>query len=178
MIALKPMAVATLFAAATIAVFYALFLPVNQFQAELATKIASVSKDVEDLETRVRSLKASEDGVAFPPELLWHAASRSEASLALQDSLLQLAKSHQLSILTFGATELSKKTEQSTAAVTLEGESTLENFYQFLNAVENLTPRAAPALVRLRPRSIATSENEGTGVYFQTTIWAFWGDEK
>lgn len=172
--ALRSLAAVAFAAAIGTGLFYALLAPVNRQQEQLRSKANAASRDIEALEARIRTLNASKSGIKFPPQLLWRATTGNEAALALQDSLLQLARTHQLSILTFGTASVSKKTGQKTTAVTLEGESTLERFYQFLNAVENLEPRVAPALLRIRPRALNRSELEGTGIYFQTTIWAFW----
>ncbi len=161
-----------------IGVYYVVFFPVRPYHAELKQQISASRQSIVELADRVEYASVSNSSTALPSDLLWKAKSGGEAALKLQEKLLGLARANRIIILTFGTVPTSKETGRGTAAVALEGEASLHSLYLFLNDLDKLAPRVANETLRIRSRQFPTAEINGAGVYFQTTIWIYWENDR
>lgn len=158
--------------------FYAglsfVYKPIQLHQDELHIEITELEQNIISLNQRLTALDANKIDIAFPEPLLWRAATKADVELALQNRMVNLAEQHQLTLINFGSSTLSREVSQQQIALELEGEAPLGEFYSFLTKLEQLDQKVAIAALRLRPIQHKEEAPTDVNVYIQMTLWAFW----
>ena len=150
------------------------FLPAWDRQEGLLQEIAGIRADLLELEQKRDAWQGIRETSDWPPELTWNAQTKDEAELGLQDQLVKLGQAKGLTFFSFGSASAHADAGKDTVAVSLEGTATLSGFYSFLAAAEQMNPRVAFSLLRLRPGQNYGAEENGLVVDFQLIAWSFW----
>jgi len=156
--------------------YFGLYQPEQAQQANLTLTAENLERTNADLERRIFSLQAAHTEFDLPAEMFWRATSRSDAELSLQKATLDLAGARALSLAHFSTVPLSREVSREIVAFEIEGQSTLRAFYTFLIGLERQTPQVAIAAMRLRPTRGNDSDATELSIYFQLTVWGFWGE--
>lgn len=153
------------------------YLPFRDYQSTLQGKIHAMETEIATLETRFAGLENSGIELVFPKELLWVSESKADVELTLQDAIVDLAGQFEITLITFGASGLSRDSAQKMVSFEFEAEGALERTYAFLSALEELNPKVAIGMFRMRPaQSYSIDFVADVLIYSQITIWAFWDE--
>ena len=150
------------------------YLPKQQRRTDYQYQILSLSQDITELKSRVTSFDNSQTAAVFPEELVWKAATITDAELTLQDSILKLAEKNGISLITFSTSSMTRSTSKENVAFEFEAESELSKIYEFLVDLEALKPKVAISLMRIRPSQGYNASSSGILVYSQILLWTFW----
>ena len=174
---LRPLT-SVLFVGAFLAVLYWIaYLPSQTRQSALRNEVSSLKADIVTLQARVAGLAGSGSELVFPKELMWTSESKADAELALQDAIVDLAGQFGITLITFGASGLTRDTAHDMIAIEIEAEGSLGQTYAFLAALEDFDPKTAVGILRMRPaQGYGIRSIEDVPIYSQITFWAFWGD--
>ena len=173
---MRPLISILLLASIAYGLYAMLYVPAQQRNKGPQHQIVSLRQEITALKLRVASLGSTESGVTFPKELIWKAPSKTDAELALQDRIVNMAGQHNIKLTTFGASGLTRDTTQNVAAFEFEAESRLADVYAFLADLEGLKPAVAVGMLRMRPSQSYGDLVDGVQVYVQITLWVYWGD--
>ena len=167
-----------LFVGGVLAVLYWIaYLPSQDRRDVQRNEASSLEADIAALQARVAGLAGSGPEQAFPKELIWVSESKADAELALQDAVVDLAGQFGITLITFGASGLMRDTAQDMMAFEIEAEGSLGQIQAFLAALEDLNPKTAIGMLRMRPaQGYDIDPIEDVLIYSQITFWAFWGD--
>ena len=157
---------------------YALFyLPALERKAEYQRQVISLVHDIATLKSRVVSLGDSGAENTFPEELIWNEPTKTDAELALQDSIVNVAGQNGITLIIFGASGLTRESTQNVVTFEFESESKLVQLYAFLADLEKIEPKVAVGMLRIRQSQGYSDQGDGISVYVQITLWAFRGGE-
>jgi len=160
-----------------VGIYWFTYLPTKGHQDALKDQIIALKMDVAGLRSRVASLANLGPEQEFPRELVWAFESKTDAELALQDSVVDLAGLYEITLITFGGSSLSRDTAQDTIAFEFEAEGPLGQIYVFLSELEKLNPKTAIGQLTMRPAQSYGNEGiEDVLIYTHITLWGFWGD--
>jgi hypothetical protein len=157
--------------------YAAFYLPTKQKITSYRQQIASLEQDTAALESRIVRLSRSGSAIAFPETMIWSGAEKADAELALQDAIINLSDQSGITLITFGASGLSRDTAQSQISFELEAEGELAQIYNFLATLEQIEPKVAVGTLRMRPSLSYGDPVDDVQVYTQITLWAIWRDE-
>jgi hypothetical protein len=159
------------------AAYWAFYLPVQARQEALEHKATALEMDITALQSRVTGLSGSGPAQIFPKELVWEAEDKADAELALQDAAVNLAGQFDVTLITFGTSALKRDTAQGMMAFEFEIEGPLGAIHAFLAALEELNPKTAVGMLRMRPaQGHGNVTIKDVLIYSQITLWAFWGN--
>jgi hypothetical protein len=131
-----------------------------------------------ELETQLIKARFTQDqitAIRFPNNFLIKASSQADASLILQRTVVALAEEANLILTTFGPTRAIEKTTQSNVAFQFEGQANYADVLAFLQALNGSDfPIAISNVVVRRARS-RQKDTTDISVFFQMSLWAFWG---
>lgn len=174
---MRPMISLLLFSALALATYAFVYGPVQRKQADLRSEISLLMIDIDALNARIAGLGGARSDQHFPKELIWFAKTKTDAELMLQDVIVDLVGQLDMTLMTFGPSVLTRETEQPTIAFELETETTLGKVHLFLAQLEQLDPKVAVGMLRIRPaQSYSTDVYDDVRVYAQFTVWAFWDE--
>ena len=156
---------------------YALsYLPVQQRKVDDLSQINSLENEITALKSRVVSLTGTGAEPVFPKPLIWPAETKADAELALQDAVVNLVEQSGITLITFGASGLTRDTARKTVSFEFEAEGQLAQTYHFLAEIEKIEPKVAVGVLRMRPSQSYGDPVDDVLIYTQITLWAFWGD--
>lgn len=157
--------------------YWIAYRPSQSHQEALRREISDLQYSIASLEISIADLSNPGAEQIFPEGLVWGAETQADATLALQDAVIDLVGQFGITLITFGASDLRRETTQGMMAFELEAEGPLAQTHAFLAALEALAPQAAVGSLRMRPVQSYGNETLGDiSVYSQITLWAFWGD--
>lgn len=160
-----------------LAVYAAAYLPIQTAKRKLTADAISLTNDIKTLSATIAEMENSGSTVAFPAALIWNLASKTDAELALQDAIVGAADQYDLTLLTFGASPLTRDTQQNMAAFEFETEGPLTEVLSLLAELEQISPRVAIASLQIRPtQNYGSTGFEDVYVYSRVTAWAYWED--
>lgn len=167
-----------LFVGAVLAgLYWIAYLPSQTRQDALRDEVSSLEADIVTLQARVAMFAGSGPEQVFPKKLMWASESKADAELALQDAIVDLAGQFGITLITFGASGLARDTAQDTIAFEIEAEGPLGQTHAFLAVLEELNPKTAIGMLRMRPaQGYSIEPIEDVLIYSQITFWAFWGN--
>ena len=174
MSSLRPLVSLLFLAVILLAAYVMVYVPLVEKRTAAHKEITSLENEISTLTSRIANLEHAGPEPVFPDELLWHAASKADAELALQDQVVALAGRSGMTLTTFGTSGLERDSAQSVMSFNVEAEGPLNQIYAFLGALERLDPKVAVGAVRIRPVQTYGDLQSEVLVYAQITLWAFW----
>lgn len=157
-------------------IYWVAYLPAKVRQNTLKNEVASLDVDIANLQFRIKGMSDQGPEQVFPDELLWVSESKTDAEIGFQDAVVRLAEEFGLTLISFGASGLTRGTTQDMMAFECEVEGPLGKTHAFLAALEELSPKTATGILRMRPAQIYGDQPiNDVLIYSQITLWAFWG---
>ena len=132
-------------------------------QAEAQVQVARMRARLADV--------AQGAGEAGLPADLVHRGATAAATLALQQRIVDLGGTHDLTLLTFGAGRVPYQLTTPAVAVELEAQGEWSDAIRFLAAIEAQTPRIALASLTLRAMPGARGPDQRAPVSLRIVAW-------
>lgn len=147
---------------------------VTEMRSTQMSQSAALDTRIAGLKKRIALLEQRDETITLPDNLYWRAGSRSDAVLAMQRTITEIAKQNGLTLLTFGGTTPNSDAEEDAFFFNLEGEGTVTDFYQTLADIETASPPIAIESLRIRPVRRQNHGIKDVQVYFRATFWGYW----
>ena len=138
-------------------------------------QLADLTAEAAALESRIAEFNSAGDGSAMPGDLLLPGAGAADASLALQQRLVDLAAGHDLALSSFGDAPTPAALTHPAVSVQIDGEGRLQDVTAFLDALEHQTPRIGISQLLLRAPSIGDGNAEAR-VILRLSAWGFFAE--
>lgn len=140
----------------------------------LLENIQAAERTLLDLEQRLAAMFNGEAELRFNEALLWRSYERADAEIALQDKVIETARSHSLSLESFRTETLQAGRRHDRIGVVIEGSSELAQLYAFLAELGADPPNTAVSAATIRRTSLGDQEANDVVVSFRLQIWGFW----
>lgn len=151
------------------------FDSVNVAQKTLSDSIQQHELELRGLERRLEAISDSNMDIEFPNNLLIEQQDKNEASLRLQDVVVDLLDSLNFETSSFAVSRKQKQTNQSTVAFEFEARTSLFDLYRFMGYLENSSPQISIADLRVRRTAIRNIDGDGKiWVTVRMTVWTFY----
>jgi hypothetical protein len=137
---------------------------------------ALLSARAADLSARFDAVSQADGDPTFPTALAHTGETAAAAALTLQQRIVDLGATHQLTLLTFGAGRTPYQLSTPTVAVELEAQGEWSDAIRFLAAIEALTPRVAVANMTLRALPRASQPGLRAPVSLRVVVWGLYPD--
>lgn len=168
---IPPLVVAML-ALGTGGLFWSLTAPGTASIALGRQQLADLAAEATALDQRIAEFNSAGDGTDMPSELLLPGTGAAEASLALQQRLVDLATSHNLALSSFGDAPPPATLFHPAVSVQIDGEGRLQDVTALLDALERQSPRIGISQLLLRAPSIGDGNPEAR-VILRLSAWGF-----
>ena len=130
-----------------------------------AATLAETRAEAAALTARIAEFQAADAGAALPADLTLPEPTVAEATVALQERLVTLARAQGVALTTLTAGAAPEGLSLPAAALTVEGEGALTDVLAFLDALERQPPRLGLSQLML-------SSRDATGrVSLRLTAW-------
>ena len=143
---------------------------------QLLTETSNTADEIRRLQSRISEWERGELETQFPGDMLWHYNNVSDAELALQDAVVEIAQRQGLNLVRFGSVPLMIEAHTDYIAIEIEGAGSLEAAYRVLESAEKALPPISVHSVRMQPGTgfgLDDLHRDEVSVFVQMTIWAF-----
>lgn len=156
----------------TAALFWAVTSSGQNRIALAQQQLADLSAEAAALEQRIAEFNTAGDGAALPDGLLLPGANAADAALGLQQTLIDLAAAHGLTLSSFGQAPAPPDLTHPAISVQIEGDGGVPDVTAFLAALERQSPRIGIAQLLLRAPSVGDGNPDGR-VVILLSAWGF-----
>ncbi|MEO9515418.1 MAG: GspMb/PilO family protein [Paracoccaceae bacterium] len=141
---------------------------------------ATLERNIADLSARVTGLQAPADTAAsdLPQEFFILAANDLDAELALQDAILNVIASQNVTPISFGPTTVSVDAEMQVVAFEVEFETSYDATVEIIAALEQYRPVMSLDNIWLRAVPLSSRPDKDTPVYVRLAAWSYWVPER
>lgn len=157
---------------ASSALFWAITAPAQDQIALARQQMADLNAEAAALEQRIAEFNGAGDGAALPADLLLPGSDAADAALGLQQTLVDLAAAHGLTLSSFGDAPTPSDLSHPAVSVQIEGDGRLADVTAFLDALERQSPRIGISQLLLRAPSVGDGNPDGR-VVLLLAAWGF-----
>ena len=155
---MKPLLLLGIVALCAAALFSGLTAPGRDRITLARQQAADLASEAAALELRIAELETPLDGAALSADLFLPGEDAAGAAIGLQQTLVDLAAAHGIVLSLFEDAPAPSDLSNPAVSVLLEGDGRLQNVTEFLQALENHTPRIALSQLLLRGPSRSLGE--------------------
>lgn len=158
------------------ALFWAITAPAQDQIALTRQQMADLTAEAAALEQRIAEFNGAGDGAVLPDTLLLLGTDAADATLGLQQTLVDLAAAHGLTLSSFGEAPNPADLTHPTVSVQIEGDGRMQDVTAFLDALERQTPRIGISQLLLRAPTVGDGNRDGR-VVILLSAWGFFAEK-